>query len=94
MCVCPGMGVTDSRPDHARAARDVTVGAGRQRSGTRGATTGVAALPSSRGRVVDTRQSVMAVSVSVMVFVHFKGFVAVAITAAAATAVSVVVDIL
>lgn len=80
MCPYPGVGVTECRPDHARAARDVTVGSVRQPSGR---ALRPALPPSSSARVVDTRQSVMAVSASV-VFVLFKG--SVAANSAAATA--------
>ncbi|KAL4148676.1 hypothetical protein QTP88_002847 [Uroleucon formosanum] len=66
--------------NHARAARDVTVGPVRQPSDR---ALRPALPPSLSARVVDTRQSVMAVSASV-VFVLFKG--SVATNAAAATA--------
>jgi len=78
------VGVTECRPDHARAARDVTVGPVRQPSDR---ALRPALPPSSSARVVDTRQSVMAVSASV-VFVLFKGSVATNAAAAAADAAS------
>lgn len=82
MCPYPGVGGTECRPDHARAARDVTVGSDRQLSDR---ARRPALPPSSSVRVVDTRQSVMAVFASV-VFVLFKGSVATNAAAAAATA--------
>jgi len=80
------VGVTECRPDHARAARDVTVGPARQPSDS---ASRLALPPSSSARVVDTRQSVMAVSASV-VFVLFEGSVVATNAAATATAAVVV----
>lgn len=82
MCPYPRVGVTECRPDHARAARDVRVGHVRPPSDRALRP----ALPTSSSvRVVDTRQSVMAVSAFV-VFVLIEGSVATNAAAANAAA--------